>query len=61
MTFESLMVGNGYGEIYLSDVTRFFGIDVDKARLLKSKLEEVFMSKPKGRKGQSWKQMKGMK
>ncbi len=41
ITFDYLLKGNGNGEIYLSDVMRFFEVDINKANKIKPKIEEL--------------------
>lgn len=41
ISFEYMLKGDGYGNIYLCDIMRFFKCDSKKAREIKPKIEEI--------------------
>lgn len=41
ITFDYMLKGNGNDEVYLSDVMRFFEVDINKANIIKPKIEDI--------------------
>lgn len=41
ISLDYLLKGDGNGNIYTADVMRFFKIDIDKANVIKPKIEEL--------------------